>query len=71
VRLTRRRAPEPALRHLTVDVATGIRPLVEAVDEALAAGAVPAVPAALVGPPGRPRRRVVGTADPELWSTTA
>ncbi|NMO92102.1 DUF2334 domain-containing protein [Actinomycetospora sp. TBRC 11914] len=71
VRLGRRRVVEPALRHLTVDVATGVRPLVEAVDEALAADAIPAVPAALVGPAGRRPRRPDAVVDPELWSTTA
>jgi uncharacterized protein len=67
----RRRAAEPALRHLTVDVGAGIAALVAAVDLALADGAVPAVPAALVGPAHRPRRPAGGALDPELWSTTA
>jgi uncharacterized protein len=71
VRRTRRRTPQPELRHLTVDVATGTGPLIAAVDEALAAGAVPAVPGGLVGRSARRRRSADGSVDPELWSTTA
>jgi uncharacterized protein len=40
----RRRSAEPALRHLTADVSVGVDALVAAIDEALAGGAVPAVP---------------------------
>jgi predicted deacetylase len=71
----RRRGAEPALRHLTADLAAdgaaGVGALVGAVDLALADGAVPAVPAGLVGPAHRPRRPAGGALDPELWSTTA
>jgi hypothetical protein len=67
----RRRPSGSALRHLTVDVAAGVEALVAAVDDALAAGAVPAVPFELVGRARRPRRAVGATLDPELWSTTA
>ena len=67
----RRRIAEPDLRHLTADLAAGVGALVAAVDLALADGAVPAVPAGLVGPAHRPRRPKGGTLDPELWSTTA
>jgi predicted deacetylase len=68
---TRRRPAEPALRHLTVEVATAVDALVAAVDVALADGAVPAVPTGLVGPAHRPSRRAGGALDPELWPTTA
>ncbi len=67
----RRRSGEPALRHLTADVSTGVEALVAAVDEALADGAVPTVPSGLVARAHRPRRPVGGALDPELWSTTA
>ena len=66
-----RRRGEPGMRHLTVDVTIGTGALVAAVDLALADGAVPDVPAGLVGPGRRPRRPAGGTLDPELWSTTA
>jgi hypothetical protein len=67
----RRRPSGSALRHLTVDVAAGVEALVAAVDAALAAGTVPAVPSELVGRARRPPRAAGGTLDPELWSTTA
>lgn len=65
----RRRAVDPALRHLTGDVSDPA--LVEAVDAALASGAVPAGAGELVGRARRRRRSADGSVDPELWSTTA
>lgn len=71
LRRGRRHLARSALRHLTVDVASGCDALVAAVDEALAGDALPAVPGSLVGPPSRARRPVGRVVDPELWSTTA
>lgn len=71
VRRARRRDPEPGMRHLTVDAATGTDALLAAVDGALADGVVPTAAAGLVGRVPRPRRPAGGSVDPELWSTTA
>ena len=71
VRRPRRRAAEPALLHLTVDVVDGSGALIAAVDAALASGAVPAAAGELVGRAPRPRRPADGSLDPELWSTTS
>jgi uncharacterized protein len=68
LRLGRRRPAEPTLRHLTVDVGSGVDALVEAVDDALAREAVPAVPAWLVGPP---RRRPGALVDDRLGAFRA
>jgi hypothetical protein len=67
----RRRAVDPALRHLTSDVRDADDALVEAVDAALASGAVPSGAGDLVGRAPRRRRSADGSVDPELWSTTA
>ena len=71
VRRPRRRPADPALLHLTVDVADGPDALLGAVDAALASGAVPAAVGELVGRVRRVRRPADGSVDPELWSTTA
>ena len=70
-RLVRTRpTANPALRHLTVDVAGPTDALVRAVDVALTAGELPAAAGDLVGR-RRSRRTADGGLDPELWSTTA
>ncbi|MCD2192901.1 hypothetical protein LQ327_05800 [Actinomycetospora endophytica] len=67
----RRRAIDPALRHLTAGHADGHAALLDSVDAALGAGAVPAGAGELVGRTRRPRRSADGSVDPERWSTTA
>lgn len=68
----RRRHDRPVLdaplRHVSAAAAGGPR-FLEAIDAALAAGALPTAPGALV--PARPTTRRDGGGHPELWSMTA
>jgi uncharacterized protein len=68
----RRRALDPALRHLAGDVSDPTDDvLLGAIDAVLASGAVPVGAGELVGRARRPRRSADGSVDPERWSTTA
>ncbi|WP_018330568.1 DUF2334 domain-containing protein [Actinomycetospora chiangmaiensis] len=71
-RLRRTRRPEPVaeLLHLTVDPSGPAQPLLDAVDAALTAGALPVAATDAVGR-RRTRRSADGSVDPEFWSTTA
>ncbi|GLZ51144.1 DUF2334 domain-containing protein [Actinomycetospora sp. NBRC 106378] len=69
-RLTRRPDAVADLLHLTVDASRSPRPLLDAVDAALVAGALP-VPATEAVGRRRTRRSADGSVDPEFWSTTA
>ena len=71
-RLARTRRPDPvaALLHLTLDAVRAPAALLDAVDAALAGGALPTPVAGLVGRRDT-RRTADGSVDPELWSTTA
>ncbi|MCD2186238.1 DUF2334 domain-containing protein [Actinomycetospora soli] len=68
---TRRPAVAAELLHLTVDAGgRTAQPLLDAVDAALADGALPVSAVDAVGR-RRTRRPADGSVDPELWSTTA